>query len=130
LQNHHLGIIAIPVRYINRSLNACWIGKNAQFGPGFVIMHPYGVVINSNVKGGTNNLIQSGVVIGVDKDGTDNVPILGNNVYIGAGAKLIGKIRIGNNVVIGANAVIKIDLPDNSTGVGVPGKILCVTKQK
>jgi serine O-acetyltransferase len=128
LQNYHMGILAILVRYLNRFLNACWIGKNAQFGPGFVIMHPYGVVINSNVKGAANIIIQSGVVIGVDKDGTTNVPILGSDVYIGAGAKLIGNIKIGNNVLIGANAVIQKDIPDNSISVGVPGKNLRKSK--
>ncbi|MNG39176.1 Serine acetyltransferase [compost metagenome] len=50
-------------------------------------------------------------------------PIMGNNVDIGTGAKVLGNIRIGNNVVIGANAVVLTDVPDNSVAVGVPATI-------
>ena len=56
--------------------------------------------------------------------GKPGVPIIGNNCYIGPGAKIFGGISIGNNVAIGANAVVFKDIPDNSTVVGVPGRIL------
>jgi serine O-acetyltransferase len=122
LLKYHLGPIAALCRSLNRIMNGCWIGRNADFNSGFVIMHPYGIVINSGVMGGKNVIVQSGVVIGAAKKA--EVPILGNNIAIGAGAKLLGGIKIGNNVKIGANAVILEDVPDNTTAVGVPGKIV------
>jgi serine O-acetyltransferase len=123
LIRNRLGVIAILIRYLNHWLNACWIGRNANFGPGFAIMHPYGIVINSSVIAGENLVLQSGVVIGVAKDGEPlNVPVIGDNVYIGAGAKLFGKITIGNNASIGANAVVVKDVPDNAIVVGIPAK--------
>jgi len=52
------------------------------------------------------------------------VPVLGNNVFIGAGAKLFGNIRVGNNVAIGVNCVVTKDVPDNAVIVGIPGKVI------
>lgn len=121
---YHFGIIAALFRSLNRIMNSCWIGRNANFESGFVIMHPYGIVINSGVRGGKNIVVQSGVVIGAARDGTPaDVPILGNNISIGTGAKILGGVKIGDNVKIGANAVIVKDVPDNATAVGVPGKV-------
>ena len=82
-------------------------------------MHPVGVVINSSVKMGRNITIESGVVIGAEKGLS---PILGNNVFIGAGAKIIGNVTVGDNVKIGANAVVVKDLPSNCTALGIPAK--------
>ena len=53
-----------------------------------------------------------------------SVPVLGNNVYIGSGAKILGGIKIGNNVKVGANAVVLSDIPDGATAAGVPAKII------
>jgi serine O-acetyltransferase len=130
LVKYRLGPAASFLRALNRIINGCWIGRNADFGPGFVIMHPSGVVINSGVKGGKNIVVQSGVVIGVARDECPfEIPSLGNNIFIGAGAKLLGDVRIGNNVIIGANAVIVHDVPDNATVVGIPGKIIKIGSQ-
>jgi serine O-acetyltransferase len=127
LLRYHVGILAAVVRGLNRLMNSCWIGRNVDFEGGFVIMHPYGIVINSGVKGGRNIIVQSGVVIGVARDGDPSaLPVLGNNIYVGAGAKLLGRIHIGDNVTIGANAVVIKDVPDNATVVGVPGKIIII----
>ena len=121
----HLGPVGWIFLEFNRILNGCVIGRNADFGKGFVIMHPYGVVINGGVVGGKNVVIESGVVIGAARNGLPvEVPTLGNNVFIGAGAKLLGDIKIGNNVKIGANAVVVKDVPDGSTAVGIPAKII------
>ncbi|MDE2010537.1 MAG: hypothetical protein KGJ09_10760 [Candidatus Omnitrophica bacterium] len=88
-------------------------------------MHPIGVVINGGVRGGKNIVIESGVVIGAARNGLPvRVPVLGNDVFIGAGAKVLGGITIGNNVKIGANAVVIHDVPDGATVVGIPAKVV------
>ena len=88
-------------------------------------MHPIGVVINSGVKGGKNIVIESGVVIGAARNSLPvEVPTLGDDVFIGAGAKVLGGITVGNHVKIGANAVVVKDIPDGSTAVGVPARAI------
>jgi serine O-acetyltransferase len=122
---HHLGFFAYVFRSLNKILNGCWIGRNANFDRGFVIMHSSGVVINSGVKGGRNIVVQSGVVIGAARNGPKaESPTLGNNIFIGAGAKILGGIKIADNTVIGANAVVMHDIPNNATVVGVPGRVV------
>lgn len=122
-QKIYLGPVGFVFAYLNKLLNGCVIGRNAAFGPGFVIMHPVGVVINGGVKGGKNVVIESGVVIGAARNGLPvKVPAIGDNVFIGAGAKVLGGITIGNNVTIGANAVVVKDVADGLTVAGVPAK--------
>jgi serine O-acetyltransferase len=118
-----LGALAFLLRWANSVVNGCWIGRNARFGPGFVIMHPQGVVINSGVRGGSAIVLQAGVVIGTERDGRgEKAPRLGSGIAIGAGAKIIGDITVGDNVVIGANTVVVQDVPSGSTVVGMPGR--------
>jgi len=114
-----LSPFALVFQHINRIYNGCTIGAKAEFSDGLVLMHPIGVVINSKVKAGKNITIESGVVIGDEKGFS---PSLGDNVFIGAGAKIIGNVIVGNNVKIGANAVVVKDIPDNSTALGIPAK--------
>ena len=109
----------------NKICNGCVIGRKADFGPGLVITHPVGVVINAEVKAGKNIVIESGVVIGTARHGLPvEVPTLGNDIYIGTGAKILGGIKIGNNVKVGANAVVIKDVPDGATVVGIPAQIV------
>lgn len=121
LIRYKLAPLALITLWLNRVINGCVIGAGAKFDLGFVIMHPVGVVINSKVKGGCNITIESGVVIGDEKG---LAPQLGSNIFIGAGAKIIGGITIGDNVKIGANAVVVKDLPSNVTAVGIPAKVI------
>ena len=62
--------------------------------------------------------------MGHDGGGKKGVPIIGDNVYFGAGSKAFGPVKIGSNVKIGANAVVVKDIPDNSTAVGIPAKVI------
>lgn len=122
---HGIGVLSLIVGAINKLLNGCVIGRDAEFGPGFVLMHPIGVVINGGVIAGKNIVIESGVVIGAYDNGLPvKVPTLGDNIFIGAGAKILGNITLGNNVKIGANSVVIRDVPDNVTVVGIPGRII------
>lgn len=96
---------------------------SADIGEGFYIGHFGGIILNGNVKIGKNCSIGSGVVIGTRGLGDQGVPVLGDNVYVGVGAKILGGVKIGNNVQIGANAVVLADIPDNATAVGIPAKV-------
>jgi serine O-acetyltransferase len=92
----------------------------AEIGKNFVIDHFGGIIISGYAKFGDNCRIRNGVVVGLRRVDDPCAPIIGNNVDIGAGAKLLGPIRIGDNVLIGANAVVLQDVPSNSIAVGVP----------
>jgi len=117
--NHNLAIIAYAFQWLNKFLNGCVIGIGAEFDKGFVIMHPVGIVINSKVKGGENITLESGVVIGDEKGKS---PSFGHNIFIGAGAKVIGELIVEDNVKIGANAVLTKSAPASSTMLGIPAK--------
>lgn len=92
--------------------------KNIHFGH-----NGLGVVLDHRCIIGDNVRIDQQVTIGIRWD-EGVAPIIGNNVRIGAGAKVLGSIRIGNNARIGANAVVLTDVPDGATAVGVPAKII------
>ncbi len=92
-------------------------------GSGFVIEHSGGIVVSGYAAFGNNCRIRNGVVIGLSRVEEPCAPQFGNNVDIGAGAKVLGNIRIGDNVLIGANAVVICDVPSDSIAVGVPAVI-------
>lgn len=120
-QTNHLKPFAIVLYRLNAAVGHLVIGRGADFGPGLVILHSFGIVINSNVRAGKNLIMEHGVTIGAEKGQS---PVLGDNVFIGAGAKIIGAVRIGSDVKIGANAVVTKDLPDGATAVGVPARVV------
>jgi len=114
-----------PLTMLFNKLNAvlcnCIIGRGAEFGPGFVLVHSTGVVINGSVRGGANVTIEHQVTIGAERRQS---PLLGNDVFIGAGAKVIGPVVIGDGARIGANAVVVDDVPAHSTAVGIPARVV------
>lgn len=95
----------------------------AELGKNFIIDHFGGIIISGYAKFGDNCRIRNGVVVGLKNIEEKIAPQIGNNVDIGAGAKILGNIKIGNNVNIGANAVVLTDVPDNAIAVGVPAVI-------
>lgn len=95
----------------------------AKIGANFIIDHSGGIVISGYTVFGDNCRIRTGVVIGLKKSTHPCAPRIGNNVDIGAGAKVLGDITIGDNVFIGANAVVTCDVPSNSIAVGIPAQI-------
>lgn len=100
------------------------IHPGAQIGRGLFIDHGMGVVIGETTVIGDNCLLYQGVTLGgTGKDKGKRHPTLGNNVMVGAGAKVLGPITIGDNVKIAANAVVLKDIPANCTAVGVPARI-------
>ena len=110
-----------------RFITGIEIHPGASIGRGFFIDHGTGVVIGETAVIGDNVTLFQGVTLGgTGKQTGKRHPTIGNNVVIGAGAKVLGDITVGENSYIGANAVVLGDVPANSTVVGVPGHI---TKQ-
>jgi serine O-acetyltransferase len=126
-QHCHLAPFAMLFNKLNGFFGRCIIGRGAEFGPGFVLIHSYGVVINSSVCGGRDVKIEHLVTIGAERDES---PTLGDDIFIGAGAKIVGNVTIGSNVKIGANAVVTKDVPDGVTAVGIPAKALSKTESR
>ena len=95
----------------------------AKLGRRFRIDHFGGIVISGDAVFGDDCVIRNGVTVGLRHTGQRGAPLIGNRVDIGAGAKVLGSIRVGDDVAIGANAVVITDVPSNSIAVGVPAKI-------
>lgn len=101
------------------------IHPGAKIGKGLFIDHGMGVVIGETAEIGNDVVIYHGVTLGgTGKEMGKRHPTIGNNVVIGAGAKVLGPIYIGDNSKIGANAVVLADIPCNSTAVGIPAKVV------
>lgn len=98
------------------------ISERADIGGGLSIAHIGSVIISHHSKLGEHAALHQGVTIGGDGLG-GGFPTIGDRVYFGAGAKILGPVKIGNDVVIGANAVVTRDVPANSIVVGVPAKV-------
>jgi serine O-acetyltransferase len=96
----------------------------AIVGHRFLIEHFGGIIISGDAVFGDDCVIRNGVTVGIKRRGTPGVPVFGNRVDIGAGAVILGKIRIGDDVSIGANAVVLSDIPSNSIAVGVPARVI------
>ncbi|HEY0817608.1 MAG TPA: serine acetyltransferase [Rhizobacter sp.] len=94
-----------------------------EVGRNFIIDHFGGIIVSGYTKFGDNCRLRHDVCIGLRHTDEPTAPIIGNNVDIGAGAKILGPITIGDNVLIGANAVVITDVPANSIAIGVPAKI-------
>lgn len=115
------------ISQIARFFTGIEIHPGAKIGRRFFIDHGMGVVIGETAIVGENVILYQGVTLGgTGKEKGKRHPTLGNNIVVGAGAKILGNITIGDNSYIGANAVVIKDVPPNSTVIGVPGRI---TKQ-
>jgi serine O-acetyltransferase len=100
------------------------ISHSTRIGSGFYIAHPFCIAINSKAIIGKNCTLSHQVTIGERKrEGKNGSPIIGDNVYIAPGAKVLGPITVGSFVAIGANCVVIEDIPDKAVVVGIPGKV-------
>jgi len=124
---YQAGVPLIPrvISQISRFLTGIEIHPGATIGRRFFIDHGMGVVIGETTEIGDDCLLYQGVTLG----GTGNEkgkrhPTLGNGVVVGTGAKILGNIRIGNHVKVGAGSVVVHPVPDNSTVVGIPGRVV------
>lgn len=99
-----------------------YIPSKANIGKGFTI-HNFSGIFICEATIGENCIVFQNVTIGHLR-GQPSPPHLGNNVFLGAGAKVLGSVKIGNNVAVGANSVVISDVPDNCTVMGVPARII------
>ncbi len=101
------------------------LSHGTEIGPGFYIGHFGTIVVSPSAVIGKNCNISQGVTVGrISQGERAGAPIIGDNVYIGPGAKLIGNIKIGDNVAIGANAVVTKDVDTSVVVAGVPAKVI------
>jgi serine O-acetyltransferase len=124
---HHLGLplLARFIAQFGRFLTGIEIHPGAQMGQGVFIDHGAGVVIGETAIVGDYALIYQGVTLGgTGKETGKRHPTLGENVVVGAGAKVLGNIHLGNHVRIGAGSVVLRDVPSHHTVVGIPGRIV------
>ena len=125
LWNHRFSLLARWLSQLARILTGIEIHPAAKLGRRLLIDHGMAVVIGETAVIGDDVTLYQGVTLGgTGKERVKRHPTIGNGVFIGAGAKLLGNIRIGNNCRIGANSVVLRDVPDDSTVVGVPGHIV------
>jgi serine O-acetyltransferase len=113
------------VSQLSRTLTGIEIHPGARIGRRFFIDHGMGVVIGETAEIGDDVLLYQGVTLGgTGKDTGKRHPTIGNEVVIGTGAKILGNIRIGDHVKVGAGSVVVRPVPDHSTVVGVPGRVV------
>lgn len=129
---HRLWKLGVPVlprllSHVGRFITGIEIHPGARIGRRFFIDHGSGVVIGETAVIGDDVFVYQGVTLGgTSTRKTKRHPTLGNNVVVGAGAKLIGAITIGDNVKIGAGSVVVTSVPSNATVVGVPGRVVAL----
>jgi serine O-acetyltransferase len=113
------------ISQVSRFFTGIEIHPGASIGRRFFIDHGMGVVIGETTEIGDDVLLYQGVTLGgTGQETGKRHPTLGNHVVVGTGAKVLGNIRIGNHVRIGAGSVVVHPVPDNSTVVGVPGRVV------
>lgn len=131
LYTKKLFFLARFVSQISRFFTGIEIHPGAKIGRGLVIDHGMGVVIGETSEIGDNVLLYHGVTLGgTGKDKGKRHPTVGNNVVIGAGAKVLGPIYIGSNSKIGANSVVLNNVPEGATAVGIPAKNIIKIKEE
>lgn len=125
--HHNMKFIARYISQRSRHKTGIEIHPAAKIGKGLVIDHGMGVVIGETAEIGDNCTIYQGVTLGgTGKDTGKRHPTIGNNVLVGAGAKVLGPFKVGDNARIAANAVVLSEIPENSTAVGVPARVVKV----
>ena len=125
LYRHHCFFLARLVSQLTRFFTGIEIHPGAVIGHNVFIDHGSGIVIGETAEVGDGCTLYQGVTLGgTGKETGKRHPTLGNNVMVGAGAKVLGPVKVGNNCKIAAGAIVLTDIPDNCTAVGVPAKVV------
>ncbi len=123
--------LAKLIMFFARMFTGIEIHPGAKIGKRFFIDHGFGVVIGETSVVGDDVTIYQGVTLGgTGKESGDRHPKIGNGVVIGAGAKILGNIKIADNTMIGANAVVLKETDENNTYVGIPARKVCTNAEK
>jgi serine O-acetyltransferase len=119
-----LKMIKMLLESVNYFLFNCTVPASCSIGKGTFCSHRgMSVVIHNDAIIGTDCTIGTCVTIGGRGKGVRGAPVIGNNVYIATGAKVLGPVTIGDNAIIGANSVVLKDVPEGMTAVGIPARI-------
>jgi len=123
---HFFRPIAVLYKIYTEFLLGIELPAGTEIGQGLRVYHGVGLVIHKGVRIGTGCVLRQAVTIGNKGEGehADLLPVIGDNVEFGAGATVIGNLKIGDNVIIGAGTVVTKDVPSNSVVVGPPARIL------
>jgi len=131
---HGRNLLAAFVERLIHRLCFCEISTTADIGPGFCVFHPFGLVVGGDVRAGKNFTLSMDVVLGgnIGKQRPDGsqMPILGDNVNIAAGCKVVGPVKIGDNCLIGANSVVIHDIPSDCIAAGAPARVIRIGGQR
>ena len=128
---HDLKFLARAISQRSRRRTGIEIHPGATIGRRLVIDHGMGIVIGETAEIGDDCLIYHGVTLGgTGKDVGKRHPTIGNNVLIGTGAKVLGPIKVGDNSRIAANSVVLREIPEDSTAVGIPARVVRIAGQK
>ncbi len=130
---HNMGVPLLPrwVSQFNRLVTQIEIHPGARIGKGLFIDHGSGVVIGETTEIGDNVTLYQGVTLGgTGKETGKRHPTLGDNVIVGAGAKVLGSVTVGDDAKIGAGSVVVLDVPKDSTVVGNPGRPVLLQGQR
>ena len=128
---HDLKFLARAISQRSRRRTGIEIHPGATIGRRLVIDHGMGIVIGETAEIGDDCLIYHGVTLGgTGKDVGKRHPTIGNNVLIGTGAKVLGPIKVGDNSRIAANSVVLRKIPEDSTAVGIPARVVRIAGQK
>ena len=128
---HNLKFLARAISQRSRRRTGIEIHPGATIGRRLVIDHGMGIVIGETAEIGDDCLIYHGVTLGgTGKDVGKRHPTIGNNVLIGTGAKVLGPIKVGDNSRIAANSVVLREIPEDSTAVGIPARVVRIAGQK
>lgn len=128
---HNLKFLARWISQRSRRKTGIEIHPAAQIGRGLFIDHGMGVVIGETTQIGDNCTLYQGVTLGgTGKDQGKRHPTLGNNVLVGAGAKVLGPFTVGDNARVAAGAVVLAAVPEDATAVGVPARVVKIGNQR
>lgn len=122
----------IPTIFASKLLFFCFkieVSKKSRIGPGLRLPHPMGIIISPNAFVGANCDLYADVRL-VLSHGVKEGPSIGNHVFLGDGAKVVGKVTVGDHAIIGVSSVVTRDIPAGATAVGIPARVVEANNQR
>lgn len=119
------GVLLFPLRKRMQTKYGLELGRGANIAPGLYLGHAYGITVNPNAKIGKNCNLHKGCTVGQENRGSrKGAPVLGERVWVGAHATVVGKVTVGDDVLIAPNAYVNQDVPSHSVVVGNPCRVI------